>query len=71
MKRRSIALALRVLGLGWYVSVSIVLGVAGGLWLDRYLDTLPIFTIVGVLLGSALAFYGMYKLIAPFNGSQR
>jgi len=62
------ALALRLVGLGWYIAFSIVIGVVGGLWLDSRLDTLPIFTLVGVVAGSVVAFYGVYRLVQPLLG---
>ena len=65
MSRRGLTPALRLLGLGWYVALSIILGMVGGLWLDRRLGTLPLFTLVGVVVGSAVAFYGVYRLVAP------
>ena len=65
MDRSGLGLALRLLGLGWYVALCIILGVGAGLWLDRRLDTLPLFTLIGVVLGSVLAFYGMYKMVVP------
>ena len=68
MARSGFGLALRLLGMGWYIALCIVLGVGGGLWLDRRLNVLPLFTLVGVVLGSALAFYGVYKMVAPLLG---
>ena len=59
-------LAMQMVGLGWYVAVCIVLGVLAGLWLDRKFETSPIFLLAGTLLGVVTAFYGMYKLMAPF-----
>lgn len=63
MNRR--AAALRLIGIGWYVGICIVLGVVGGLWLDSKLSTKPIFVIVGLMLGVILAFYGLYRMIRP------
>lgn len=72
MSRRGLDLTLRLLGLGWYIALSIILGTVGGLWLDRRLGTLPLFTLVGVLIGSVMAFYGVYRLVAPLmNGDER
>ena len=48
--------ALRLVGVGWYVGVCIVLGVFGGLWLDNKLNTKPILVIVGLILGLSLLF---------------
>ncbi len=61
-------LSLRIAGLGWYVAFCIVIGVVGGVWLDNRLNTLPIFTLVGVVMGSVAAFYGVYKLVQPLFG---
>ena len=65
MKRRGLVLAMRLLGLGWYIAASIVLGVGGGLLLDRWLGTVPLFTLLGVLVGSVVGFYGMYRMVLP------
>ena len=63
--RSGYGLALRLLGLGWYIALCIILGVAGGLWLDGVVDTRPLFTLIGITLGSVLAFYGVYKMVLP------
>lgn len=59
------ALTMRLLGLGWYVAICVVLGVVGGLWLDKRFHTLPVFTLVGTVLGTVVAFYGVYKMVLP------
>ena len=59
------ALAFRLLGLGWYVAFSIIGGVAGGYWLDQWLGTRPLFLLLGLVAGSAMAFYGVYRMVAP------
>ncbi len=59
-------LAMQMVGLGWFVAVCIVIGVLAGLWLDGRFETSPIFLLGGTLLGVVTAFYGMYKLMAPF-----
>ena len=63
--RSGIGLAMRLLGLGWYVALCMILGVMGGLWLDGKLDVRPLFTLLGLALGIAVAFYGAYKLVQP------
>lgn len=57
--------ALRVTGLGWYVATCIVVGVLGGLGLDKLAGTTPLFTLLGTVLGAVLAFWGLYKLVQP------
>ncbi len=49
-------------GLGCSIVVSIILCVVGGILLDRWLDTSPILTLIGVSLGLAAAGYQLYEL---------
>ena len=63
--------ALRLTGLGWYVVVCLVGGTAGGKGLDKWLDTDPILTLVGLLLGIVMAFFGIYRMITPILASSR
>ena len=58
-------LALRLLGLGWYVAICVVVGVVAGIFLDSRFQTKPIFTLLGVLFGTFAAFYGLYKMVRP------
>jgi hypothetical protein len=39
------------------------LGVVGGLWLDDQLSTEPLFALLGVLTGLAVASWGAYRLL--------
>ena len=72
MNRRGFVVAMRLLGLGWYVAIAIILGIAGGIWLDNRMGTLPLFTLLGVLLGSVAAFYGLYRMVEPlFNVNEQ
>ena len=59
------AVALRLTGLGWYIALCIVGGVLGGLGLDKLVGTLPLFTLLGTVLGSVVAFWGVYKMVLP------
>ena len=63
------AFALRLTGLGWYVAVCIVIGVAGGAWLDRLVGTKVLFLLIGAVVGTTIAFWGLYKMIRPFLSS--
>ena len=62
-------LALRLLGLGWYVATCLVVGVLAGVYLDQRLDLKPLFTLLGVFLGTFAAFYGLYKMVRPLFSS--
>jgi len=55
--------ALQLLGVGWYISVSIILGVLAGRWFDNKLDSEPLLLIIGLLLGITLSVYGVYRMI--------
>ena len=63
--------ALRLVGVGFFIGGSIVLCVVAGLWLDSRLNTAPILVIVGLILGVAVAFYGVYQLLLPLIGNKR
>ena len=57
--------ALRFIGVGWFVAISILLGVLGGLWLDGKFNTKPLFVIGGLILGLVVAGYGVYQMLLP------
>ena len=57
--------ALRLTGLGWYIAFCVVAGIVLGIVLDRLTGLSPLFAIIGVILGSVLAFWGVYKMILP------
>ena len=59
------ALALRITGIGWYITTSIVGGTLAGVWIDARLGTKPLFMLIGLLLGMVVAFYGTYKALQP------
>ena len=53
----------RLVGIGWYVALSILGGGLGGHWLDSRLDLSPLFTLLGLGLGLAVAFFGMINML--------
>lgn len=60
---KTLTSAMSLIGIGWYFAVSIVGGIVGGLLLDGWLDTKPLFTLTGLVLGLTVAFYGGFKAI--------
>jgi F0F1-type ATP synthase assembly protein I len=53
----------RLTGLGFFIALCIGGGVFGGVQLDRLLDSRPLFAILGLFLGLALALTGGYLLL--------
>ena len=58
-----------LIGVGFFIGGSIILGVVVGRWLDSKLNSDPILTIVGLILGIVVAFYGVYNMLRPFIGN--
>ncbi|MDW8058506.1 MAG: AtpZ/AtpI family protein [Thermomicrobium sp.] len=58
------------LSLGLSVVSSLVLCIGGGVLLDRWLGTAPIFSLLGVVLGLGTAGYSLYQL-AVVAGNRR
>ena len=56
---------LRLTGIGWYVAICIVIGVVGGLFLDNLAGTAPLFILLGTVLGSVVAFWGLFRIVQP------
>ena len=57
------------IAMGWVsrittISLSMVLPGVAGIWVDNQLGTMPVFVILGVILGFAL---GMYQLLQLAN----
>ena len=63
--------ALRLVGVGFFIGGCILGGVVAGSWLDSRFNTEPILVIVGLLLGIAVAFYGVYRMLVPLLGNKR
>ncbi len=53
----------RLLGIGWYVAICIAGGTVLGVWLDGRLGLSPALTLVGLGLGIAAAFIGMFRML--------
>lgn len=49
-------------GLGCSIVAALVLCIGGGVWLDRRFGTTPVLTLVGVVLGLAVAGYQLWEL---------
>jgi hypothetical protein len=61
----------RLLGIGWYFALCIIVGIVGGVLLDRQVEKDHIFTLVGLFLGLILAFFGGYIMLLEELGLRR
>jgi len=63
--------ALGLSGIGFYIAGIILLGILGGRWLDSKLHSEPLWVIIGLILGIAAAFLGVYNMIRPFISNKQ
>lgn len=57
-------------GVGLTLVISTVLGLYGGLALDRWLGTSPWLMLVGLLLGIAAGFINLFRAVGLFDGER-
>jgi hypothetical protein len=51
----------RLVGIGFYIGLTIVIFTIGGVQLDKMLETGKLFTVAGLAIGLVLALYGAYQ----------
>ena len=61
---------LRVLGVGFFISGSILLGILLGTWLDTKFNT-NLLWVAGLVLGIVVAFWGVYQMLLPLMNNKR
>lgn len=59
--------AFRLIGVGFFIAACITGGILAGWWIG---GKRPVFTIIGLIVGLALAFYGVYKMIQPLMNNK-
>lgn len=59
--------AARLMGFGFFVALSIIGGLLGGVWLDGVVGLSPLFTLLGLLLGFLAAGGGVLRLAHEVN----
>ena len=52
--------------IGVVLLVTVLVGVLGGYWVDRQLQTLPVFVLVGLFVGLGAGARAVYLLISRF-----
>jgi hypothetical protein len=57
---------------GWYVALSLLIPVGIGYWLDRpgMLDKNPLFTLIGLGVGTVIAFGGLIRMLLRYQAEQ-
>jgi F0F1-type ATP synthase assembly protein I len=61
-----------LLTIGWYVALSLIIPVLIGYWLDspKMFNKQPLFTLIGLGLGSVIAFFGLFKMLFRYQSEQ-
>ena len=57
---------------GWYMALSLVVPTGIGYWLDSpgMFDKQPLFTLVGLGIGTVVAFYGLVRMLRRYKTEQ-
>jgi F0F1-type ATP synthase assembly protein I len=58
--------------LGWYVALSLLIPVGIGYWLDRpeVFNKRPLFTFIGLGVGTVIAFFGLFRMLLRYQAEQ-
>jgi F0F1-type ATP synthase assembly protein I len=61
-----------LLTVGWYVALSLIVPVGIGYWLDRpdMLNKAPLFTFIGLGVGTFIAFFGLIRILLRYQAEQ-
>jgi F0F1-type ATP synthase assembly protein I len=61
-----------LLTVGWYVALSLIIPVGIGYWLDRpgMFDKRPLFTFIGLGVGTVVAFFGLFRMLIKYQAYQ-
>ncbi len=59
-----------LLVVGWYVALSLLVPIGIGYWLDQRLGKGPLFTFIGLGVGSVIAFFGLVRMLMRYQAEQ-
>ena len=51
--------------LGFIIAIPLVVFVFLGFWVDKFLNTSPLFIILGILTGMTITVYEIYQMLVP------
>jgi F0F1-type ATP synthase assembly protein I len=57
---------------GWYVALSLIIPVGIGYWLDspKMFNKRPLFTFIGLGVGTIIAFFGLFRMLIRYQSEQ-
>lgn len=59
--------AVQLLVVGFYVAFSLLIPTGIGFWFDRRTSyEFPLFTLIGLGIGTVIMIYGVYRMVRPF-----
>ena len=61
-----------LLTIGWYMALSLIIPTGIGYWLDRpeMFDRRPMFTLIGLGIGTVIGFYGLFRMLRRYKAEQ-
>ena len=61
-----------LLTVGWYMVLSLIIPTGIGYWLDRpeMFDRRPLFTLIGLGIGTVIAFYALVRMLRRYKTEQ-
>lgn len=62
-KKEDLSEMVRYSSIGYYLITPLLIAICGGLWIDDYLRTRPLFTVVFIIIGTIATFYNLFKLV--------
>ncbi len=59
--------------IGWYVALSVIIPAGIGYWLDLpgQFNSRPLCTIIGFVIGTIIAFFGLFRMLRQFYIRQK
>jgi F0F1-type ATP synthase assembly protein I len=61
-----------LISVGWYVALSLIIPVGIGYWLDgpKMFNKRPLFTFIGLGVGTIIAFFGLFRMLIRYQSEQ-